>query len=62
MKAKRVRSLYAIEHATNLKYQTFLVMTYAAGLRPGEVCHLKVCDIDSDRMTILLEQGELVAV
>lgn len=47
-----------IEHATNLKHRTFLATTYAAGLRLGEVCHLKVCDIDSDRMTIRVDQGK----
>lgn len=47
-----------IEHTTNLKHRTFLVTTYAAGLRLHEVCNLKVCDIDSDRMSIRVEQGK----
>lgn len=47
-----------IEHASNLKHRAFLVTTYAAGLRLAEVCHLKVCGIDSDRMSIRVEQGK----
>ena len=32
--------------------------TYAGGLRVSEVCQLKVTDIDSQRMTIRIEQGK----
>lgn len=46
------------EHAANLKHQAFLMTTYAAGLRLSEACHLKVGDVDSDRMTLRVEQGK----
>ena len=32
--------------------------TYAAGLRVSEVVHLKVSDLDSQRMTLRVEQGK----
>jgi site-specific recombinase XerD len=44
--------------ATNLKYKTALSAAYGAGLRASEVTHLKVSDIDSQRMLIHVEQGK----
>lgn len=45
--------------ATNLlKHRVLLMTTYAAGLRVSEVCALKVSDLDSERMTIRVEQGK----
>jgi hypothetical protein len=35
-----------------------LMMLYATGLRRAELCHLKVCDIDSERMVIHVRQGK----
>jgi integrase/recombinase XerD len=46
------------EQTTNLKHRAFLMTTYGGGLRLLEVCHLKVSDLDSDRMTIRVEQGK----
>jgi site-specific recombinase XerD len=43
---------------TNLKHQTALTVAYGAGLRAGEVIALKVSDIDSQRMTLRVEQGK----
>ena len=40
-----------------LKSKAALSVAYGAGLRAREVCHLKVCDIDSERMIIRVEQG-----
>ena len=47
-----------IEAAGSLKYQAALSVAYGAGLRAGEVVHLKVSDIDSERMVLRVEQGK----
>ncbi len=46
------------EHTSNLKHRAFLMTTYGGGLRLLEACRLKVADIDSDRMTLRIEQGK----
>ncbi|MGF6266949.1 integrase/recombinase XerD [Paraburkholderia youngii] len=51
-----VRRLIAA--AGNLKHQTALSVAYGAGLRASEVVALKVGDIDSQRMTLRIEQGK----
>jgi site-specific recombinase XerD len=35
-----------------------LMMLYATGLRRAELCHLKVSDLDSERMVIHVRQGK----
>ena len=47
-----------IELTTNPKHRVLLMTTYAAGLRVSEVVHLKLTDIDSDRMALRIEQGK----
>ena len=42
----------------NLKHQTALSVAYGTGLRVSEVVALKVGDIDSQRMTLRVEQGK----
>jgi len=42
----------------NLKHQTALSVAYGAGLRVSEVVSLKISDIDSQRMTLRIEQGK----
>ena len=40
------------EGITNIKHRTILMTAYAGGLRTAEVAHLRVTDIDSQRMVI----------
>ena len=47
-----------IEAAGNLKHLTALSVAYGAGLRASEVVALKVTDVDSERMTLRIEQGK----
>ncbi len=47
-----------LEATTNVKYKAALSTAYGAGLRASEVTHLKVTDIDSQRMMIRVEQGK----
>ncbi len=47
-----------IAAAGNLKHQTALSVAYGAGLRASEVVALKVGDVDSERMTLRVEQGK----
>jgi site-specific recombinase XerD len=47
-----------LDAVANLKHQTMLMTTYAAGLRVSETVHLKLADIDSKRMMIRVEQGK----
>jgi integrase/recombinase XerD len=42
----------------NLKHQTALSVAYGAGLRASEVVALKAGDVDSQRMTLRIEQGK----
>jgi integrase/recombinase XerD len=44
--------------APGLKYKAALSAAYGAGLRAAEVVSLKVCDIDSKRMIICVQQGK----
>jgi integrase/recombinase XerD len=50
-----VRFLAAVP---SLKCRAALTTAYAAGLRVSEVVHLKVSDIDRERMLILVEQAK----
>ena len=47
-----------LESITNLKHRTILTVAYAAGLRTSEVAHLRVEDIDSQRMVIRVLEGK----
>jgi len=43
---------------SSLKYKAALSAAYGAGLRASEVTHLKLSDINSERMLIHVEQGK----
>ncbi len=47
-----------LQAAPGLKYKAALSVAYGAGLRVSEVVALKVSDIDSERMTLRVEQGK----
>jgi len=47
-----------IEAAGSLKYKAALSIAYGAGLRASEVVHLKVSDIDSERMVMRVDKGK----
>jgi integrase/recombinase XerD len=44
--------------APNLKHQAAMSVAYGAGLRVSEIVSLKVSDVDSQRMTLRVEQGK----
>jgi integrase/recombinase XerD len=43
---------------TNQKHRALLMTIYSGGLRVSEVAHLKIKDIDSDRMVVRVNQGK----
>ncbi len=47
-----------LQAASNLKHRAALSVAYGAGLRASEVTHLKIADIDSERMILRVEQGK----
>ena len=47
-----------LEAAPGLKARSALSVAYGAGLRASEVVHLKLADIDSERMFLRIEQGK----
>ena len=47
-----------IEHSVNPKHRMLLMTAYGTGVRLSELCHLKLTDIDSERMVVRVEQGK----
>jgi site-specific recombinase XerD len=47
-----------LDAAPGIKYKAALSVAYGAGLRVSEVRSLKVCDVDSKRMILRIEQGK----
>ncbi len=53
---EEIKSIF--DATENLKHRTILMTVYSAGLRVSEVCNLKITDIDSKNMQILIRQGK----
>jgi integrase/recombinase XerD len=47
-----------IESASTTYHRVILMTLYGTGLRPEELCRLKVTDVDSQRMVIRVRQGK----
>ena len=47
-----------LDVVSNLKHRTLLMTAYGAGLRVSELVHLRLSDIHSDRMLILVRGGK----
>ena len=47
-----------IDSAENLMRRTMVMTLYSTGIRCSELCHLKVSDIDSQRMVIHVHKGK----
>lgn len=56
LSAEEVKSIFDVTE--NLKHKAILMTIYSAGLRVSEVCNLKIKDIDSKNMQILIRQGK----
>jgi site-specific recombinase XerD len=50
--------MHFLNSVGNRKHQAILMTAYAAGLRVSEATHLKVTDIDSQRMMLRVDQGK----
>jgi integrase/recombinase XerD len=50
--------LRLLKQVDNLKHKTALSLIYSAGLRVGELINLKICDIDSSRAQIRINQAK----
>ncbi|WP_374616593.1 tyrosine-type recombinase/integrase [Thauera aminoaromatica] len=54
----REEVMHFLEAVGSAKHRTLLTAIYAAGLRVSEATHLKVTDIDSQRMMLRVDQGK----
>ena len=50
--------MHFLDCIDSTKHKTILMTAYAAGLRVSEAIHLKVTDIDSQRMVLRVDQGK----
>lgn len=58
LSVEEVGDILAAAPGPLLKYRAALGISYGAGLRAAEVCHLRVQDIDRSRMIIHVEEGK----
>ena len=58
LSAEEVVRILEVAPGPGLKYRAAFSVAYGGGLRASEVTHLKIGDIDSDRMLIRVEQGK----
>ena len=49
---------HLLNQVRNIKHKAILMTIYSAGLRCGELCHLKINDIDSSRMRIAVRDAK----
>lgn len=54
----REEVLAIIDNTNNIKHRCIVSLLYSAGLRRGELIHLKITDIDSKRMAIRLDSAK----
>ncbi len=47
-----------LEAAGSLKYKAALSIAYGSGLRASEIVHLRIADVDSDRMVLRVNDGK----
>ena len=58
LSAEEVTRILEAAPGPGLRYRAAFSVAYGGGLRASEVTHLKVGDIDSDRMLIRVDQGK----
>jgi len=47
-----------IDGAANFRHRTILMTLYSTGMRRQELCHLRIEDIDKERMVVRIRQGK----
>jgi len=47
-----------INAAVHFKHKAMLSVAYGAGLRASEICHLRIPDVDSQKMVLHVDQGK----
>lgn len=50
--------LNKINEIKNIKHKAIISLTYSTGLRVSEIINLKISDVDSKRMIIIVKQGK----
>jgi site-specific recombinase XerD len=58
LSAEEVSRILEAAPGPGLRYRAAFSVAYGGGLRASEVTHLKIGDIDSDRMLIRIDQGK----